>query len=125
MTASPQSAQSTRNCVGAVVVEAETVDQRILFEETKDSRLRITRLRRCSDRADLDKTKSKSRPCRQRDAVFVESSSQADRIREIQAEKSFRRFRGLKGFQRAKRKIDMGGYPQAFDGESVGSLGID
>src|SRR5205085_6824604 len=114
MTASPQSAQSTRNCVGAVVVETETVDQRILFRETKDSRLRITRLRRRGDRADLDKTKPKRRPCRQRDPIFVESSSQPNRVREIQSEKCFRFFRRLKDFQRAKRKIDMGDYPQAF-----------
>src|SRR5438132_7966825 len=96
-----QFTQSPGNCVGAVVIEPETVDQRILFGKTKNPRLRITRLRLRGDSADLDETKPERRPGRQRDAVFVETSRQANRIREIQAKKSPRSFRWLKCFQGA------------------------
>src|SRR5713226_5166195 len=75
-TAAAQFSQPRRDYVSAVVVEAETIDERLLLCVTKNPRPRISRLRSCRDGADFDEAEAKRGPGRDRDAVLVEAGGE-------------------------------------------------
>ena len=80
-----QTLQPLRNHLRAVVVEAESIDERFLLRKTKDARPRISGLRFGRNRSDLGKTETERGPCRQGHAALVESCRKSDRIRKRDA----------------------------------------
>ena len=107
-----------------IVIKTETIDQRSLLGQSKDARLRISRLRFRGHGADLDKTETKRRPGRKRDAVFVQAGSKSDWIPKVQAEKRFRSRRWLKTSEHSQREIEMRSTAKHFECEMMRVLGI-
>ena len=66
-----QLAQPICDRVRAIVVESETIDQRVLLWQSEDPRLRISRLRFCSHGPDFDETEPERRPRWKSNAVFI------------------------------------------------------
>ena len=83
-----QPAQALGDHFCAVVVEPEPVDQRLLARVTKDARPRISRLRLRRDGADLDEAEPERFPSRDRDAVFIETGGEPDRIAKVKRRKT-------------------------------------
>src|SRR5262249_30240159 len=124
---SPAFAQSTQpfcNGISTVIVKSETINQRFLVRQPKDARLGISWLSRGGHGADLDETKSKRRPCRQGDAVFVQPGGKANWIRKGQAKQSFWFRRRRKTFQRPQHKIEMRSSAKRCDTEMMCGLCI-
>src|SRR5207244_1121731 len=92
-TALTQLRQPLGNNLGAIIIEAETIDQRILLGITKNARTRIARLCLRRHGPDFDKRKSQRFPRGKRDPVLVETSGESDPMPEIQSERGHRRDR--------------------------------
>ena len=107
--ARPQFRQTLRDDIGAVIVEAEAIDERLLHGITKDSRPRISRLRLRGDGADFDETETERFPRGERDAVLVEAGRETDWIRKVQAEDRRRFRRWLKCAQERPQRADGAG----------------
>src|SRR4030095_6218848 len=84
-----QSGQPLCDRIGAVIVKSETINHRLLFGQSKDTWLGMSRLCHGGHCPDLDETKSKCRPCRQGNAVFVQPGGEANRVRKVQPKQSF------------------------------------
>ena len=119
-----QLVQSFRDHVRAIVVESETIDQRLLLGKTENARLRVSRLPFRGHRAEFDETKTESRPRRQGHAVLVQSGRKSDRIWKVKAEERFRFRWRLKESERAQRKIKLRSAAKQFDGKTMSGLGI-
>ena len=76
--------------IDAVVVEAETIDDRVVLRQTKHPRLGIAFLRLRRDRADFDETEAQREQCVDMRAVLIQSGRQADRIGKGQAQRFHR-----------------------------------
>src|SRR5437868_13682499 len=85
-TAPTQLGQTIGNYFGTVVVEAESIDQRMLFRITKNSRTRIPRLRLRRYRSDLDKRKSQCFPRWKRASILVQHGCKLNAMPESQSE---------------------------------------
>src|ERR1700730_2070295 len=94
-TAFAQPAQTVGHDIGAVVVEAETINQRLLLAVAENARPRISRLRLGRYGPDFDETETKRRPGRKSDTVFIEAGGQTNRIRKCNAEERDPFGRGL------------------------------
>ena len=81
--------QTLGNNIRAIIIEAEPIDQCLLFRITKDARLCVSRLRLRRHGSDFYKTEAERFPGRERDAIFVEARGQADRIRKRDPEYRF------------------------------------
>src|ERR1700730_13972126 len=88
--------QTVRHDIGAVVVETETINQRLLLAVAKNARPRISLLRLRCHGADFDETETKRRPGRKSNPVLIEAGGQTNRIRKGNPEERERFGRGLK-----------------------------
>jgi hypothetical protein len=79
----PQARQAIGDHIGAIIIEAEPVNQRLLSWITENPRPRIAGLGPGSDGSDLDKAKPECFPGGNGDPVFVESGGQTDRVGEF------------------------------------------
>src|SRR3984893_13724471 len=79
-TAAAQFAEPGRDDIGAVIVEAKPIDERLLLWIAKDPWPRISRLRFCRDRADFHEAKAERGEGRDCHAVFVEAGGESDEI---------------------------------------------
>src|SRR5690349_20806602 len=120
----PQLTQTISDDIRAIVVETETINQRVVFGITKHTRLRISRLRLCGDRPDFNEPKAQRLPRRERYSVFIESRGETHRIREFDTKNCSRLRRRLKSTQDAQRKIDIRCAAKDVEGQVVRSLGI-
>lgn len=68
----------------ALAVKTETVDDRRVFIEPKQPRLRVARLRQRRDGTRLDKTKTQFQHRRHHIGVLVKAGGQTDRVLKIQ-----------------------------------------
>ena len=66
------------------VIKTKAIDDRFVFLQTEQTRLRITQLRTRRDSADLDKAETHFEKSINRNAILVESSSQTNRITQRQ-----------------------------------------
>ncbi len=78
---------------GAVAVEAETVDYRLVGVEAEQARTRIAGLRPRRDRADFGKAEAKRKDRVNGLAIFVEARGQAERIWKDEPERLDRKAR--------------------------------
>src|SRR5207237_9459416 len=105
-----------------VLVKTETIDQRVLPGQSKDARLRISRLRFRSDGSDLDEAEPQRCPRRKGNAVLIQSSRKSDWIWKVQAEECFRFRWRLKRSEHAQGEIEMRSRAKQLNGETMCGL---
>ena len=76
--------RSPRKRSRAIIVKACSIDQRLVFTQTKQTWSRITGLRMVRHSARFDKPKPERGQRLQCDTVFIQTRRQSDRIRKLQ-----------------------------------------
>ena len=81
-----QAAKPAGDEIRAIVVEAEPVDDRLLFGDAKDARPGIALLGAGSDRSHFGKAEAERLPSAKRHGILIEARGQAHRVGEMDAE---------------------------------------
>ena len=119
-----QTPETCADHIGAIIIEAEPVDQRLLFWVTKNARPRISRLRFGGHGADLDEAKPERLPGGNCHAVLVEAGGKTDGIREAQPEERARLRGRREGTQECERAGNLRGGAEQAHGKVMRRLWI-
>ena len=103
-----------------MVVEAHAVDDALVFGNAEEARLRVAGLRFGRYRADFEEAEAERAQCVYVFAVFIESSSQPDRIGQVDAHE----FDGLGAVVENRKQTEFVHFVERVESEMVGFFGI-